>query len=161
MIKHIFIDMDCTIADFCASPYFKTEKRNHNPPEMYEIGFFEGLPPMKGSLSGVRAVIELAKAHDIGVHILSKPVSATHWSYSEKVCWIAKWFPELSRNIIMCQHKELVSQPGHVLIDDYLDWKDKWEGPGGTFIHFEELKSSSDYWLEIVKKLESLIAQNK
>lgn len=157
IVTDIMLDMDSTTVDFWKSHMFKSKERGLNPPEMYEPGFFETLPPMPGALSGVRAVLEFGRVNNINIHILSKPVSATFYSYSEKAAWISKWFPELVRNIILCQHKELVSAPGRVLIDDHLPWKDLWEGRGGTFILFDEHRSSAEYWLEIVEQMRMAI----
>lgn len=156
MINKIFVDLDCTVADFWKSPMFDPEKRSWSPPEMFEPGFFETLTPMNGALSGLRSVLAFAKENNIKVYILTKPVATTFYSYSEKAAWVNKWFPELFDKVILCQDKELLSGPGNILIDDHLPWKELWEIPGGTFIQFEELRSSLSYWRGIVETLKEL-----
>ena len=159
MIEHIYIDMDNTIADFNRSPMLKEEIQPGvwvTPSEMYSPGFFETLSPLDGALAGVREVIKFAKKNNIKVHILSKPVAISAYSYSEKVAWIMKWFPELFGNIILCQDKGRIIGKNSVLIDDSLDWKKPWEDNGGVFIHFNETESSLPYWKGIVSQIEEL-----
>lgn len=130
----LFLDMDQVLADFSRSPVFEEiEKPEYNPPEMYQKYFFEELPVVDGALSAVR---RLMRHYEI--HILTQPVSETHYSYSEKAAWIWKWFPELGQRVHMSQNKEFLSAPGRVLVDDNKGkWCDLWESKGGTFIHFE------------------------
>lgn len=127
--------MDCVIADFWNSPMLKNVEQVQDPPQMFEQFFFETLPPVEGALSSIRKLIQSRK---YDVHILSKPLKLTHFSYSEKAAWISKWFPELLSRLTLTQNKELSSGVGRILIDDNADeWGDKWEKAGGTFIHFE------------------------
>jgi hypothetical protein len=130
-----YIDMDGVLADFCSSPAFKKgDQLVSAPPRMFEIGFFEHLPPIDGALWAVRS---LMKNPDLDIYILTQPVKDSICSYSEKAAWVAKWLPELSLKLILTQNKELLSKSGSVLVDDAAwKWKEKWEAGGGTFIHF-------------------------
>jgi 5'(3')-deoxyribonucleotidase len=151
----LFIDMDCVIADFCKSPMFKKGDRIKNsPPQMFEQFFFETLPPVDGALSAVR---ELLQTEKYDIHILTQPVKETHYSYSEKAAWVAKWFPELSGKLTLTQNKELLAGPDRILIDDSVEkWKSKWESNGGTFIHFayNEFGDNRQEWQNITSTIE-------
>jgi len=142
MGKTIHIDMDDTIADFLGSPAFKD---GFDVSKMYEIGFFLNLKPVPGALSGVRTLIR--KGYD--VQILSQPVAESAHSYSEKVQWIALWFPELIGKINFTQDKGLFK--GDYLIDDNAPkWKDKFEANGGQFIEFNQHKPGMN-WADIAE----------
>lgn len=153
----IFLDQDCVLADFIRSPAFPDNYDGHyNPSEMYEKFFFENLPPVKGALSGVR---ELLKIKGVELHILTQPVKETHYSYSEKVAWIGKWFPELLGSVTLTQNKELMSGPGRILLDDNADkWKNKWEKHGGKFVHFNyETEKHTHEWKKIVSEIKAIV----
>lgn len=155
----LFIDMDNVLADFEKSPFFKgREEVKINPSEMYEQFFFETLPPIKGALSAVR---ELLSIEGVEIQILTQPVKETHYSYSEKVAWISKWFPELLGKITLTQDKSLLSGKGRVLIDDnFKKWKPSWEEHGGEFIWFDyDSIDHSLIWVEIVKKVRERILE--
>jgi 5'(3')-deoxyribonucleotidase len=151
----VFIDMDGVLANFYASPHFKGEKRSyHAHHEMHEIGFFEGLPPIEGAFSAVREILYMYPRQ---VFILTQPVPNTFYSYSEKVVWINKWFPELKDNIILTQNKELVSAKDRVLIDDNEErWGIKWEDAGGKFLKFQTELDHRTEWRRIINCLKVL-----
>lgn len=129
MSKIVFIDLDDTMADFTGSDSFKD---GFDVAKMYELGFFLNLRPVDGALVAVRQIIRLG----YDVHILSQPVAESPHSYSEKIQWIGKWFPELICKVNLTQYKGLFK--GDYLIDDNADkWKNKWEEKGGTFVHFK------------------------
>ena len=151
----LFLDMDCVLADFSRSDMFEESDRKRNsPPQMYEKYFFETLPPVDGCLSSVR---ELMQSNYFDIHVLSQPVKETHYSYSEKAAWIAKWFPELNHNLILTQDKSLMSAPGRILLDDNdIKWKKCWEDGGGVFFkfHYTENKHTNRIeWSIIVKQI--------
>lgn len=131
MGKRIYVDLDDTIADFKGSEALIGKPfNNFGVHPMYEPGFFFNLKPIKGSLSGVRALIRLG----YDVHILTQPLAESAHSYSEKVQWVGLHFPDLVNKIHMTQDKGLFI--GDYLIDDNAEkWKAKFEANGGTFIH--------------------------
>lgn len=144
MKKVIYIDMDDTIADFWGHPAFKgMEPTEFAVSAMFEPGFFENLEPIKGAHAGVRALIRLG----YDVQILTQPVAESAHSYSEKVKWIGKHFPDLIFKINMTQDKGLFK--GDYLIDDnWKKWKVKFERNGGKFVHFDHHRPN--YWDFIV-----------
>lgn len=145
----VYIDMDGVIADFCAG--VGGEMRGYGEyPEMYRHGYFENLPLIEGALEYVR---KIALKYD--VYILTQPVMQSAHSYSEKVTWILKHFPELMGKIIMTQEKGLLARDGDVLIDDNGDkWAGPWKENDGYFFHFDTRKKPLDNWNDIMKNLE-------
>jgi 5'(3')-deoxyribonucleotidase len=149
MNKLVFLDMDGVVADFIGAV---GEYRGYGAyPEMYERGFFHDLEPLEGALVNVRRLIK----HDsVDLWILTQPVKESAHSYSEKVQWVMKWFPELSHRIVMSQEKGFLAAPGRYLIDDSdVKWKNKWEQAGGTFIHFNEFEPHQS-WGRVFETLE-------
>lgn len=131
----------------------KNIEKAQDPPQMFEQFFFETLPPVDGALSSIRRLIQSKK---FDVHILSKPLKLTHYSYSEKAAWISKWIPELLSKLTLTQNKELSSGDGRILIDDSSEeWGMKWRIAGGTFIHFayERHGDNRKEWNRITSEL--------
>jgi 5'(3')-deoxyribonucleotidase len=64
------------------------------------------------------------------------------WAEEQKVAWAKEHFP--GSKIITCasSNKRMHMQPGDVLIDDYLKYKDLWEEAGGIFIHHRTAEES-------------------
>ena len=156
----VFLDMDGVIADFLNSPFLDGTRRGYgNYPEMHEAGFFESLPPIAGSLSAVRQIISMVGIEN--VYILSQPVKETFYSYSEKVKWVNKWFPELSGRIILTQHKELEAGIDRILIDDNNGkWRKKWEENGGTFLWFNDTLPHRQEWKTILGLLKNILEES-
>jgi 5'(3')-deoxyribonucleotidase len=153
----VFIDMDGVLADFQGSPLFtEGDQTLNNPPRMYEKRFFETLPVVDGALWAVR---ELLNIEGIEVHILTQPVLNTHYSYSEKASWVAKYFPELISKLHLTQNKEFFSQSGRVLVDDCgWKWKEKWKNEGGEFIKFDSDIDPRKMWEDVVVKVQELVS---
>lgn len=142
MKKIIALDMDDVTADFIGSKEFKD---GFVITKMYNKGFFRDLPPVAGSLSGVRALIRMGYE----VQILTQPIAESAHSYSEKVEWIGLHFPELINKINMTQHKELFR--ADFLIDDNPQkWKQKFEDNGGKFVLFDHNVNHEKEWERIV-----------
>lgn len=126
--KLVYIDMDDTIADFTGSDAFKN---GFDVSLMYEPNFFLHLKPIDGALVGVRTIMRLG----YDVQILSQPVAESPHSYSEKIMWMALWFPDLISKINLTQDKGLFK--GDYLVDDNaVKWQNKFEANGGRFVHF-------------------------
>lgn len=142
--------MDDTISDCFGSGRDKYNLFDER--KMYSPDFFYNMPPIPGSLGAVREIMKLG----FDVYILTQPLANHFDSYSQKVKWINKWFPELSNKIVMTQHKGL--HVGHYLIDDNAPkWKEPFEKNGGLYVHFRYSKErdSDEYhkseWEQIVE----------
>jgi hypothetical protein len=64
------------------------------------------------------------------------------WAEPQKVEWAAEHFPGTEIITCMSREKYLHMQPGDVLVDDYLKYRDRWEEAGGIFIHHTSAKST-------------------
>lgn len=141
MAKTVFLDLDDTLADFLGHPKIDDPAVN-GVHAMYDEGFFLSLKPMPGALVHVRKIIDMG----YDVHILTQPVRHSPHSYSEKVKWVAMWFPELLGKITMTQDKGLIV--GNYLIDDNQKWKDGFQKNGGMFLHFDKTASEKSWeWM--------------
>lgn len=147
--KLIFVDMDDVLADFNSSDKIPAnEKHLYHHPEIYKEGFFLTLKPMPGAIAFIN---RLLMESQFDVQILTQPVAGNPYSYTEKVQWVYKYFPQLASKINMSQNKLLFR--GDVLIDD----NPKWEDFKGTFIQFnpkdplEEFALIESYLLLMIK----------
>jgi 5'(3')-deoxyribonucleotidase len=141
----VHIDMDGVIADFRrANEENGRDKHFYSPPEMYKPKFFQNLHPVEPSLDAVRAILRSDK---YDVYILTQPLANSPISYTEKVVWICKWFPELKDSIIMTQDKSLIK--GDYLIDD----NPKWKSFEGEFLFLDPDRDFRESWDEILVKL--------
>lgn len=64
------------------------------------------------------------------------------WAEPQKVDWAAEHFPGTEIVTCMSREKYLHMQPGDVLVDDYLKYRDLWQEAGGIFIHHTSAKST-------------------
>jgi 5'(3')-deoxyribonucleotidase len=123
MLKTVLTDMDGVLADFdrrmreLRGGYWD---RMVDPPEMFEPGFFRGLPIVPGAKEGIARL--LAAKDRIKLYVATKPVRNAHCP-GEKILWIEEHFPELHQHIILTCDKGILH--GDYLIDD--DWDGRWE----------------------------------
>jgi 5'(3')-deoxyribonucleotidase len=144
----VMFDMDGVVANFYAGLGGKRADY-YDCSEMYGVGFFENLPVIAGALVFVR---EIARHND--VWFLTQPVKDSAHSYSEKVTWVNKHFPEMSGKITMTQDKSLLAGDRRVLIDDNeAKWRNGWVQGGGSFIHFDERITPEENWIKIMHEL--------
>lgn len=144
--KILYIDLDNVSADFSNSPKLNdwTDKAR-NPSAMFEKGFFLDLVPIPGAMAAIRELID-CDLYDI--YILTKPVSNSPRSYSEKASWVLSNLPELKDKIVMAQNKGLLK--GDILIDDSKSWQKSFEG---EFIWFDSKSHPLRRWQTIVEDL--------
>lgn len=75
------------------------------------------------------------------------------WAAPQKLEWGAKYYPYLQ--VITTdggENKYRYCNPGDILIDDYLKYKELWEEAGGIFIYHTSAKSSLQQLEEIIKQ---------
>lgn len=140
----ILIDMDEVMADFTKARTEDVLKRN--PAQMYNRGFFADLEPVDGALEYVQ---KLYQTKGVELEVVTKPVASSPISYTEKVCWIARWFPYLLNKITLTQNKENIK--GDILIDDT-----PCEGFRGHQIRFV-VGSGREGWEEAYRKTTLLV----
>lgn len=106
-----FVDMDGVLADF--DGYMV--KHNLTATELKSMpGAYAALELMLGAQEGIAALEE----HGFEVWIASKPPTGQPQAYAEKVKWVLKHFPQLSRRIILTHDKGLLGCERDMLIDD-------------------------------------------
>lgn len=67
-----------------------------------------------------------------------------------KCIWLKKYFPDFYKNQVLTQHKELLANPNHILIDDNESNIKKFKNKGGKTILFPRPWNSK--WNKIEKK---------
>jgi inhibitor of KinA sporulation pathway (predicted exonuclease)/5'(3')-deoxyribonucleotidase len=142
--KVVYIDMDGVIANFDGAV---SSGVSHNPPEMFEPGFFRSLNVMPGAKEGVAALLANP---NLKVYIGTKHTTKTDYSPSEKVGWIREHFPSLVKRMFIVTDKLLLR--GDYLIDD----DKKWEKFPGEFVHFDRTKPEEE-WKRIVEYLKEKV----
>ena len=141
----LYLDMDNVLADFDGSPDIPlSEKDQRNHPAIFQPGFFLNLKPTEFAKEAVRTLLLSGKYE---IWIASKPLWNSSYCYSEKAQWIMKYFPELSKRVILTQDKGLLL--GNVLIDDEMHWSNSF---GGTFVLFNPKKARS-CWEQVLEYL--------
>jgi len=136
----IYLDCDGVLADFDA--HF-TSIFGH-PPRVYEEhngtkafwrdiqaeapNFYKDLPLMDDAM----VLVEYFKPH--------RPLILTgcprgDWAETQKIRWGEKHVPGIPVITCKSRNKSMYCEPGDVLIDDTLTYRDLWLNKGGIFIH--------------------------
>ena len=146
-MKQLFIDCDGVLADFdtAARELFGQDSREAEEslgtPEFWNriIGggnFYRNLPLLPDAMDLYRAV-----AHLNPIILTGCPQGG--WSEPQKIAWAVHHFPGVKMITCLSKDKCLhIMNPGDVLVDDYLRYRDLWEKAGGTFIHHVSAKES-------------------
>lgn len=150
-VRHINVDLDGVLAD-CNGHYAKhfgvTLPANGHPIEdnifwgtvMRYPGdpgqFFLDLPLCVGARELVDSLIRLGE--DYNVRVLTGCPAHRPYVAEAKRLWVGRHFGT-GIEVVTCpsSDKYLHGQPGDILIDDWVKWRDRWEGMGGVFILHE------------------------
>lgn len=143
----VYFDMDGVMANFAKGAGTEPGIWSDDPPAMFKQGFFRNLEVMPGAKEGMAKL--LAMEH-LDIWIASKPTSKNLHCASEKLFWVEEHFPELLKKTFLITEKGHLN--GDYLVDDLLDWKDKFQG---NFIHFDERTPIND-WEFIVNYFSTL-----
>lgn len=146
-MQQLFIDCDGVLADFdtAARELFGQESREAEEflgtPEFWNriIGrgsFYRNLPLLPDAMDLYQAV-----AHLNPIILTGCPEGG--WSEPQKIAWAAHYFPGVKMITCLSKEKRLhMMNPGDVLVDDYLRYRELWENAGGIFIHHVSAKES-------------------
>jgi hypothetical protein len=93
--------------------------------------FFARLPVLEQG----RQLYNLVK-HLRPIILTGTPVG--DWSVPQKLRWRDKHFPGVPMVTCRSKNKRDYCQPGDVLIDDLLKYRDLWTEAGGHFIHYRQ-----------------------
>ncbi len=139
-LRQLFIDCDGVLADFdtAARELFGQDSRQAEEslgtPEFWNriIGrgnFYRNLSLLPDAMDLYRAV-----AHLNPIILTGCPEGG--WSEPQKIAWAAQHFPGVRMITCLSREKFLhMMNPGDVLVDDYLRYRELWEKAGGVFIH--------------------------
>lgn len=139
-LKQLFIDCDGVLADFdsAARRLFGRDSREAEESLGTEEfwsriraqgEFYRDLPLLADAMELYQAVAHLHP-------IILTGCPEGEWSEPQKIAWAAHHFPAVK--IITCRSRDkfrYIMNPGDVLVDDYLRYRDRWERAGGVFVH--------------------------
>lgn len=108
-------------------------------------GAYADMWPMPNAIESVRKMFALG--YDIW--IASKPPTAQPHAYADKVRWVMRWLPELTRKIILTHDKGLLGNEDDTLIDDR-PWKANCLEFKGTLIIFGAVSSGYLTWKDVL-----------
>lgn len=73
--------------------------------------------------------------------ILSSP-SSSQTSVEGKKRWMEEHLPGVKLNLVQSKEKQIMAEPGAILIDDRKDICDRWEAAGGIAVHHTDANST-------------------
>ena len=153
-MRQIFLDCDGVLADFdtAARDLFGRDSREAEEllgtdefwNRIVACGdFYRKLTPLPDAGKLYRAI-----AHYKPIILTGCPKGG--WSEQQKVEWAAEHFPNVRMITCMSKEKYLhIQNPGDVLVDDYLRYKDLWESAGGIFVHHQSANASIERLAEL------------
>lgn len=138
-MKRLYLDCDGVLADFDGGflKRFGTPSRDYEAqqgPNIFwrdlqeEDEFYRRLPVLTGAKEFVMNV-----RHHRPIILTGCPLGT--WAHGQKIDWAAEHFPSIPMICTRSKDKRLFCEPGDVLVDDWLKYRDLWEGVGGIFVH--------------------------
>lgn len=145
-MRQIFLDCDGVLADFdtLANDIFGCDSRLAESElgskefwrRLREHGsFYRDLPLLPDALKLYQGVAHLHPKILTGC-----PVGG--WAEPQKVAWAAHHFPSVDIITCMSRNKRDHMNPGDILVDDYLKYRDLWIEAGGIFVHHTSAQNS-------------------
>lgn len=146
MKRQLFLDCDGVLANFDAraeevfGEHPRVAERRIGTPEFWRLlretdAFYAQLPLMPDARE-----LFVAVEHLDPIILTGCPLGG--WAEPQKHAWAAAHFPGVRIITTMSVNKRDHMQPGDVLVDDYLKYRDLWEGAGGIFVHHTSAENS-------------------
>jgi hypothetical protein len=142
----IFLDCDGVLADFdtVAAEIFGQHPRAFEA-EMGDVEFWRRLREHGSFYRSLPLMPDARELYDALAHL--DPVLLTGcpeggWAEPQKIAWVKEHFPEAKMITCMSKDKRMHMQPGDVLVDDYLKYRDLWIEAGGIFVHHRSAEES-------------------
>ncbi len=159
-MRRLYLDCDGVLADFegrfaeiMAADYatlpagasswdwIKLPGRNYDQfwhaLENAKPSFYRHLKPMPDAHELVNAVRHLRPV------ILTGCPRGT-WAHAQKIEWAHEHFPGLPIHVCKSEEKYLYCEPGDVLVDDWLKYRELWEKAGGVWITHRSARESAE-----------------
>lgn len=146
-MTQIYLDCDGVLADFEGGAYNVVGMNLHDYREQYGLtnfwevisgtqDFYANLDALPDAEELVWNCIKFAYVHHLPNPIILTACPWGDWAAPQKQIWKEKHFPILEMiTTDGGENKYHHCQPGDILIDDYLKYKDLWVKAGGQFIH--------------------------
>jgi 5'(3')-deoxyribonucleotidase len=143
----LFLDCDGVLADFDAAfkAAFGHEPRDYESSRGSSVfwrdirndapEFYRNLPLMPDA----RELFDAVK-HLRPIILTGCPMGG--WAEAQKIAWAAEHFPGTPMITCMSRDKRVFCQPGDILVDDLLRYRDRWIEAGGVFVHHTSAKST-------------------
>ncbi len=136
----VYLDCDGVLADFDAGFERLTGTNSQTFEDMYGSAAFWGRIAKSEAFFARLPVMEAGqKLYNAIKHL--RPIILTgtpngDWSVPQKLRWRDKHYPGVPMITCKSKEKRLYCQPGDVLIDDLLKYRELWTEAGGHFIHY-------------------------
>lgn len=138
----VYLDCDGVLADFDAGFERLTGTDSQTFEDMYgSAAFWSRIAKSEAFFARLPAMEQGQKLYSAVKHL--RPIILTgtpngDWSIVQKLRWRDKHYPGVPMVTCKSKAKRDYCQPGDVLIDDLLKYRDLWTEAGGHFIHYQQ-----------------------
>lgn len=135
----LFLDCDGVLADFDRAAEQVFGKSSHEAQaELGNQRFWRTLRRQENFYGSLPLLPDARRLFEAVRHL--HPIILTGcplggWAESQKQGWAAEHFPGTRMITCMAREKRLYMEPGDVLVDDMVKFRELWEEAGGIFIH--------------------------
>ena len=146
-MRQIFLDCDGVLADFdtAARQLFGQDSREAEEALGSDL-FWSRITQCRDFYRNLPLTADARDLYEAVAHL--NPIILTGcpeggWSEPQKIAWAAHHFPSVK--MITCRSRDKylhIANPGDVLVDDYLRYRELWEKAGGIFVQHISAKDS-------------------